>query len=97
MNTYMALITAYKKYYGYANVKFINGQLILTFSRGVRPTFKKKINLESIHDCIKKVDLYGARRISFMFNNNQYVFFENGNGIIDYLSKNFKFKMAIKR
>lgn len=85
MNTYLEIIENQQKQYCYTNVYFTEESLQLTYTAGKRQTRRDTLDLSQIKHGIQD-EFLGATRISFHYGDREYVFFSQGNGIIEYLT-----------
>lgn len=89
MHTYLEIDYQTKKECCYVSIDFSKdgNALIIKRSKGFYSVSKQKIPLEEIERLIFDEPL-GVQRISFVYQNNFYYFYECGKGVIDYLQQN---------
>ena len=88
MNTYVEITDQLGVDYYYATIQFSGEYLFLQSPQGfLRKPVRKKIRLSEVEDLVMDV-FWGAKRITFSFNKEEYTFFESGTGVVNYLETN---------
>lgn len=85
MNTYLEIIENQQAQFCYTNLYFTADSLQLTYTAGKQSTRRDTLDLTQIKQGIQD-EFLGATRISFHYGDREYVFFSQGNGIIEYLT-----------
>lgn len=85
MNTYLEIIENQQKNYYYTNAYFTETELQLTYTAGNRHLQRDYLDLAQIKQGIQD-EFLGATRISFHYGDREYIFFSQGNGIVEYLT-----------
>ncbi|MCD2257047.1 hypothetical protein ACNAN0_05005 [Agrilactobacillus fermenti] len=87
MNTYLMIQTEQGPVYCYADLQFDTQKLTLKVDQGFRAR-RYQVPLSEIHHIVVD-DYLSATRVSFNdAHENLYVFFQNGDAVINYLREN---------
>lgn len=90
MNTYLEIMSGESKKIGYAGIIFTDDQMVLTFSKGLGPANKLRLDLQDIN-YVAKNSLIGGNTYTFNYENYRITLYENGLGNTDYLEQHFKY------
>lgn len=87
MNTYAQIIDGSNSYFGFLNIQFQDGKMKISVTQGVRPPLKWEVDLSNIKG-LTSDQFMGAKRIAFYDGQVEYILFEAGVGITEFLEDN---------
>ena len=87
MNTYAQIIQGSQNFFGFLNLKFKDGKLKISVAQGLRPAVKWDVDLAHISG-LSTDEFMGAKRIAFYDGQVEYILFETGIGVSEYLEDN---------
>ena len=87
MNTYVQIINGSHSYFGFLNIRFQDGKMKFSAAQGIKPSLKWEVNLGNISG-LTSDEFMGADRVAFFDGQVEYILFEAGVGVTEFLQDN---------